>query len=793
VGVRKTLGRVALGGLMIGAIGAAVVAYALRRPVPKTKGRLRLAGLRADVEIVRDQWGVPHIYAGNLHDLFFACGYAQAQDRLWQMDFNRRAATGTLAELVGEPALEIDRLVRRVGFHRAAARDWETATDEERATLQAFAAGVNAYIESGRLPLEFQVLRRKPRRWEPTDTLAFGRFLGWSLAGNWDSELVRSWTIGRFGAAVMAEFEPTYPEGGPVIVPPGAEAKGPRPDVLRDFTQAEELIGLVGQAMSNNWAVDGTKSATGKPLLASDPHLPLTMPSIWWEAHLDSPEIKAAGVGVPSLPGIFLGHNENIAWGMTAAMVDGDDLFVEEINPDNPSQYRYKDGWEQGEIVREEIIVRGRKEPVIEEVLVTRHGPVVSPAIEGEERDLSLRTVANEPARQTQAYLDLMAARDWNEFRSALSQWPFPPLNFGYADVEGNIGYQLAGLAPKRADGLGIVPMPGWTGEYDWTGFLPFEEHPHAFNPPTHWVASANNQIADDDFPHFLAVNFADPYRQQRIIEMLGETDKHSADDFERMQVDQQSIPARELAPLMLQLEPRDEWCRRALTFVKAWDYELSTESVAACVYEMFYVHLVRRALEEKLGGWSEYFLGRGVHPLRAHGGFFNLAHSWLMEKMRERPDWFAGRTWHEVMEEALESAVSELREMLGDEVSRWQWGRLHRQSFRHPLGEVRGLDVVFNRPSVPVGGDANTVWQAAYAPHHGYDLNSFTASWRQIIDLADFNNSRAVLPSGNSGHPGSAHYHSMNAMWRSGGYHPMLWDRAEVEKVAAGTLVLEA
>lgn len=791
MGIRKTAGRVALGGFVLAALAGATVAYVIRRPVPRTKGRTRLDGLRADAEIVRDRWGVPHIYAGNLHDLFFANGYAQAQDRLWQMEFNRRAATGTLSEMVGDAALEIDRLVRRVGFHRAAKTDWETADDEEKATLEAFAAGVNAYIEHGKLPLEFQVLRKKPQAWEPVDTLAFGRFLGWSLSGNWDAEILRSWTIERFGAEVMAQFDPRYPAGAPVIVPPGTEAKGAGVDLLKDYQETERMAGLVGPGMSNNWAVDGERSATGKPLLASDPHLPLTTPSIWWEAHLDSPELKAAGVGIPSMPGVFMGHNEKIAWGMTASLVDGDDLFVEQMNPDNPYEYKYDDEWVEASVVHEIIHVRGRSEPTVEEVKITQNGPIIGDLVPGETRELSLRTVAMEPSHQAKAQLELMAAQSWDEFRSALGNWPFPCLNFAYADVDGNVGYQLAGLIPMRGEGHGVVPSPGWTGEYGWKSFVPFDEHPHELNPATHWVASANNQIADDDFPYFLSANFSDPGREKRIIEMLEEREKHSADDFERMQADQHSIPARELTPLILQLDGQDEWARRALTFLKAWDYNMTADSVGACVYNVFYTHLVRKTLEEKLGAWADHLMGKGIHPLRDHSGFFGAAHSWLMEKMREEPDWFAGRTWHEVMGEALASAIEELRALLGDEVSRWQWGRLHRQAFKHPLGEVKGLDFVLNRPSVPVGGDSNTVWQAAYSPYHGYDLNSFTASWRQIIDLADFNNSRGVLPSGESGHSGSRHYHSMNAMWRTGRYHPMPWDRDEVEKVASGTLTL--
>jgi penicillin amidase len=780
-----------MGAVLTAGATALAAAYVVRRPVPRHRGKLVMKGLRSTVEIIRDRWGVPHIYADNAHDLFFAVGYAQAQDRLWQLDFNRRLASGRLAEILGEPALEIDRLTRRVGLRRAAETDWEMASGEEREVLEAFSAGVNAYMKRGRLPLEFTLLRTRPERWQPVDSLAFGRMFGWALAGNWDSEITRSWTVERFGAKLMAELEPQYTSGAPLIVPPGAEARSVDIDLTEDFRQMEEIAGLVGQGMSNNWAVDGEKSVTGKPLLASDPHIALGLPSTWWEVHLDSPGVKAAGVGIAGMPGVFMGHSDRVAWGMTAAMTDGDDLFVEQLNPDNPFQYHYKGDWVDGEVVREEIKVRGRAKPVVEEVLVTGHGPVISPAIKGETRTLALKSVALEPTHQISPQMMLMRARDWGEFREALSGWPFPSLNFAYADVEGNIGYQLAGLAPVRGKGHGVVPAPGWSGEYDWTGYVPFDELPNAYNPATHWVASANNKIVDDDYPHFLSANYADGFRQQRIIEMLEEKEKLSVADFEAMHGDQLSIPAREFVPLILQLEPKDEWSRRALTFLRAWDYTLATDSAAASVYEMFYVHLVRRTLEEKLGSWSDFFMGKGIHPLRRNGSFFNVAHSWLMDKMRERPAWFEGKTWHEVMEECLASSVAELRKLLGDEVSRWGWGRLHKQAFKHPLGEVRGLDRVFNRGPVPVGGDANTVWQAAYAPYHGHEVNSFTASWRQIIDLEDFNRSQAILPSGQSGHPGSRHYGDMIGMWSRVEYHPMLWDREEVEEQARGRLEL--
>ncbi len=786
----KRMRILALGLTMAGA-AASLAWYLLRRPLPKTRGRVRLKGLRAKVEILRDRWGIPHIYASNLLDLLYATGYAQAQDRLWQMDLHRRLGSGTLAEILGPEVLNVDRLVRRVGFRRVAERDWEETPPEEKEMAEAFARGVNAYIENCHLPIEFSVLRYKPDPWRPVDSLTFGRFMRWTLSGNWDGEIIRSWVIEKFGAETMAELEPAYPPGGPVIVPPGTEARGPRPDLAEDYKQVAELIGVgVGRAMSNNWVVDGEKSVTGKPLLANDPHLPLLTPSVWWEVHLDCPEVKAAGVAVVSTPGVMIGHNEKIAWGVTASIVDGDDFFVERINPDNPSQYEYMGRWVDGAIVKEEIKVRGRP-PVIEDVLVTRHGPIVSPAIDGEERTLALRTTALEPFSQMRVQLALMQAEDWEQFQGTLKEWGVPPLNFAYADVEGNIGYQLAGMVPLRAKGHGVTPAPGWTGEYEWTHFIPTADLPSAFNPDTHWVASANNQITDNDYPHFLSASYADKFRQMRIIELLTAKDKLSVDDFKEMQADKLSIPARELVPLILELEPRDEVARRAQVFLKAWDCRVVADSVASSIFEAFFASLVRRAVEDKVGAWADFYTGRGIHPLRPDSMFFYTAASWLLEKMRQHPDWFRGKTWREVMGEELSTAVRHLRQLLGEDMSSWQWGKLHGQRFVHPLGHVKGLDAIFNRGPIAVGGDANTLCAGAYSPYHGYDTIAFAASWRQIIDLADFNRSVASLPPGQSGHIGSKHYGDGIEMWRRVEYHPMPWSRPEVEKVTEGRLEL--
>jgi len=782
-----------LGLALAAALAGAAVYSLLRRSVPASKGSARLEGLDSPVEVFRDRWGVPHIYAGSVRDAMFAQGYVHAQDRLWHMELARRAASGGLAEVFGPLALDADRLLRRAGLRRAAEAELAQLAEAVRQHLEAYAAGVNAFIEGNRnrLPPEFLILRFRPQPWTSVDGLTIGKFVGWTLSGNWDTEIVRSWIVERLGPEEAARMEPGYPVGAPLIVPPGAECRGLGAPLLEELRKVQELVGAGGGG-SNNWVVDGHKSVTGKPLLANDPHLPLQMPSVWYEVHLNGGGANVIGASIPGVPGVIIGHNDRIAWGITNTMTDGDDLFVEQVNPADPRQYGYGGKWVDGDLVREEIRVRGRREPVVEEVLVTRHGPIIGPSIPGERRALALCTVVAEPSQHAQAILLLNGAGNWEEFREALRQWPAPAQNFVYADVEGNIGYQMAGLVPVRAKGQGLVPSPGWTGEYDWKGFVPFDELPSVLNPPTHYVATANNKIVDDDYAHFLGAEYLDRYRIQRIVELLKAREKHSLEDFRSIQGDVYSIPGRELAQHLLGLQPADQDARRALNFLRVWDCQLSPDSVAATIVEAFFLQMLRNTVAAKLGPLTDYFVGKEVHPAVPDSFYLQRSASWLLGLMREAPaDWFAGRSWPEVMEQSLEEAVAALRRQLGEDMSRWTWGRVHYASFEHVLGKVRALRPLFNRGPVPVGGDMNTVAQASYVGSRPFAVYSYTASYRQIIDLSDLNRSVAILPGGQSGHPASRHYSDMIDAWQRLEYHPLLFDRGEIERQTAGKLTL--
>ena len=785
----------ALGGATAAGVAAGGLYYLLRRSLPRTRGSLTVAGLNGPVEIVRDRWGVPHIFAGDEHDVAFGLGFAHAQDRLWQMDFYRRVFSGTLAEVVGEPGVQVDRLMRRFGLRRAAEAQLSQIDGDTLARLEAYALGVNTFIESAgrRLPLEFLILRYRPQPWAAADSVAFGKFMGWLLASRWATQIVRSQLMAKLGPEALAELEAPYPERGLLTVPPGTEYRPGDAQLLEEFQELARVLPPGGG--SNNWVVDGEKSVTGKPLLANDPHLTAQMPSIWYEAHLCGGAIDAVGASIAGLPTIIIGHNRRIAWGLTNSMTSQQDLYVEQVNAEKPDHYRYKGRWRKGELRREEIAVRGR-ETIVEEVLVTAHGPVISPAIEGETRVLSVRGVPAESVGLMTAGYRLMKAQNWDEFRDALRDWSAPAQNFVYADVDGNIGYQLGGHIPVRRRGRGLVPAPGWTDEYDWTGFIPFDELPSAFNPPTHFAATANNQIAGDDYPHRIDGDWADEYRIGRIVEMLREREKLSIADFQRMHGDVYSAHGREMAEFMGRLQPVDEESRWALDYVRAWDHNLTPDSVAATIVESFFYHMYRNTFAQKLGDALGRYMGEGVHYLAPVSGYGHRVASHLVRLLRQAPaDWFPSRdgrrdTWEDVAQRSLREALEELRSRLGPDMSRWQWGRLHTISFPHMLG--RGpLARLLSRGPYPLGGDHNTVASAAYDPAAPYATGLAIPSYRQIVDLSDLGNSLSVHTTGQSGQPGSRHFADLIALWRRVEYHPMLFDREAILAQSEGTLTL--
>ncbi len=791
--------------------------YLYRRPLPQVSGTIKLNGLKAPVEILRDRWGVPHIYAQGEEDLFFAQGFVHAQDRLWQMELHRRLGHGRLAEIVGEPAFPTDRLLRILGFGRAAQNDFDHADAETRQVLEAYARGVNAFLEtnSGRLPLEFTILRFKPEPWRPADSLAWGKMMAWGLCSNWDGEILRTALVEKLGAERAAELHGHYPASNPLILQD--QTWHDLVDQIREQFRAAERMKLFGglRGLSNNWVVDGAKSVTGRPLLANDPHLSLHMPSIWYENHLVAPEMEVTGVSIPGLPSVLIGHNANIAWGVTVALPDVQDLYVERFDPNDPTRYEYQGKWEQVTVLHEAIRVKGEAQPRNVEVVVTRHGPVINAAspLAGKEHwpRLAVRWVGHEPSRTSNAIIQLNRARNWQEFSAALRQWDLPGTNFVYADREGNIGYRFAGKVPIRAKGMGLLPAPGWTGEYEWIGWIPPEELPHAFNPPQHFLATANNQIVGKEYPYFLSTEALSGYRARRVVDLLTAQEKFGLDDFARMHVDLYCGPARPFCELLTKLTPDilkqpiladcQSEVSEALAFVHGWDFRLTADSVAGAIYEMTQYFAMWRVFEPWLGNLTKHYIGVGFHPILAPVTLTYLdrcpllLQNLLIENERQ---WFKDAqgkplTREAILAFALKDAIDYFRRTAGPDVRQWRWGRVHAAAFNHPLGVNRVLRRVFSRGPFPYGGDANTVWQASFVPQLPFEAGAgFTATWRQIIDVGDWDNSVGVHPPGQSGHPASRHYADQIPLWLKGEYHPMLWSREKVEANLKARLVLD-
>ncbi len=791
--------------LVMGLVGSGYGFVTVRRSWPQTDGRIRAEGLQAEVTIIRDSWGIPHIYASNTHDLFFAQGYVHAQDRFWQMEFWRRIGSGRLAEILGESALDSDRFIRTLGWHRTAARELELLGEEERAVLEAYAEGVNAYIftHRGRLGLEFTLLgltgvEFEPEPWTPFNTITWAKVMAWDLGGNRSDELLRAHIAARLGTPAVAELMPPYPDDYPVIVPhplTGATLEAVPETAFEPFA-----LGEGDDLGSNNWVVAGSRTETGMPILANDPHLSIQMPSIWYEIGLHCDPVgpgcpyNVVGASFASTPGVIIGHNDRIAWGVTNLGPDVQDLFIERVNPENPNQYEYQGQWLDMEIVREEIRVAGEEEPVVMFARITRHGPIINDVVGGTEEEwsfgwqpLALSWTALQPGTLMKSVLLLDRARNWEEFRDALRYWDVPSQNFVYADVDGNIGYQAPGRIPIRASGDGSMPVPGWTGEYEWVDYIPFDELPRAFNPPEGYIVTANNAVVEPDYPYFLSMDWAPGYRARRIVELIEADPSLSLADMQAIQGDSSPAWAREIMPYLRSLSGDDPRLNQALDLLRDWDGRAVRDSAGAALLEAFRVHLVDLTFGDELG---EQLLrrARGTAGVALVNLLADGSSPWFDDVTTSEVE-----TRDEILLRALDEAVEELTETLGRNMGRWRWGDLHTATFKNQsLGQsgIAPIEALFNRGPVPVDGTIATVNNTGYSLSHPYTVK-IVPSYRQIVDLGDFTRSVSMHTTGQSGHPFHPHYNDMIDPWRNIEYHPMLWERADVEASAEGVLVL--
>lgn len=774
--------------------------WLFRNPQPLRKGELHLPGLSDPVEVLRDKWDVAHIYARSLGDLFFAQGCVHAQERLFQMDFQRRIVAGRLSEILGEVALPLDRWMRTLTMYRRAQQEADALSGPYAQYLERYVAGVNAIIKTGALPMEMRLLQYHPYEWCTTDILAWAKMMAWDLSVNWDTEIIRAQLIRKLGAEKAALLEPPYLDRWPVVLSRQevADFQGSaalhKAESARKFTGPRAAAGLG----SNNWVLSGERTASASPILANDMHLGMGIPSLWYENHLVAEDYDLSGISFAGIPGLMQGHNPWVAWGFTNGFPDVQDLFIEHLRVENgKTQYEYRGQWLDAQVLTEVIQVKDSN-PVTESVVITRHGPVInllSPDLCGEE-PLALCWTGLREDTPLSALFQMNAARSCDEFREALRGWTTPSQNVVYADTKGNIGYTLAGAIPIRAKGDGRLPVPGWSGEYEWTGCIPFDELPHAANPQKGYVATANNKVVEDDFPYYLGLDVGMGNRCQRIIEMIEKAEKLSIEDIGRMQVDQVSITARTIGAVLGKLTTENEVLKPVVSRLAHWDGALLATSPEAAIYQVFIHRLIDRLLKPSLGDLAEYYAGKGPTPvIKASNMLGDHSRKWLLSLIDDPSNaWWTieqGLTREQHLAAALLETVEYLKATCGPLIEDWQWGKLHRITFSHSLGSVKPLDRLLNRGPFPLGGDVDTIWMG-HAMMYQIGGSTFVGpQFRFIGDLNNWNNSRGVIVPGQSGHPASRRYDNGIKPWLAGQYHPMPFDRAEVLKAVDARLLL--
>ena len=764
---------------------AGALAFLIYRPQATLDGDSRLLGLDERGEIVRDRYGVPHIYAQTAHDLFFLQGYATAQDRLFQLDLFRRTGRGRLSEVLGDAGLETDKFIRTIGLARAADLDAALLSDQSRSALGAFAEGVNKLIEQrgDAVPIEFLLLGYKPEPWSATDSLVILKLQSYDLATNYGTELSRANVAARAGPAAVTQL---FPDSD--LRPPAALEDGAWASVQDAFRAPVEIPGLDGlRALfgdagnglgSNCIALAGSRTASGKPLLEGDPHLSVRNPAIWYEVGLHGAGYDVAGFAIPGLPGIAIGHNAHVAWSFTVAYTDVQDFFVEQPDPTDPRRFMFKGVSEAATAIREQIRVKGKADPVPFDVLVTRHGPLMQGVLKNQLAPLALRWTALDGGRSMDALLAAARAADWSTFRAAMADVSGAALSACYADVDGHIGYVLAGALPDRAKGDGRLPVPGWTGEYEWRGVLPASANPSRADPSEGYIVSANDRPVTDPGSAAFIGEWDPGFRAGHLIDAVKDLKGATIETLRSIQTDYTSPPVAAFRDAILAAVPRSPLVASAQDIVRRWDGTLSVDSAGAAIYESWLVHLTDRTFHDKLGDvvYLDYLS--------------NGRPTFALYKMLTRPNdpWFVAlgdptvRGRDSVSAVALDDAFAELRDRLGPDATKWRWGTLHTVTFTHPLspGLPAPLRALFDIGPYERAGDGYSVNNGAYSLATPYALRSH-ASERMLVDLGDLDNSRSVLPTGQSGQPLSRHWGDQTALWLRGELHPMWFTRARI------------
>ena len=754
----------------------------LHDPQPQYSGKKEVPGLNSPVEIFTDNYGVPHIFAENESDLFFAAGYQTARDRLFQLSLVISASRGTLASFFGNDFLNDDIYLRTWGIHNTAKEILKKTDQRTLRILQKTCEGINARIDEldGKYPLEFKLLGVAPLKINPVDIIAYGRLMAHDLQQSWKPEILFGLLLEYFGQDKLNELFPLYEPFRPTI-----SYKDKYPNIKLLFSslwtheyRIRDLTGSNGVSIgSNSWVVSGKKSTTGKPILANDPHLKFTQPSKWYEMHLKGGIYNVSGAFLPGFPLPILGQNESVAWGFTNIMEDDIDFFIEEIHPENPNKYKHNNKWLDIVSRKETVpLSNGRDTTII--IRKTHHGPIISdihPLLKDKKYVVSMSWVGNQITHEISALSKFSLVKNWKDFSSVAKEFSVPGQNIIYADTAGNIGWRAAALIPIRKEGSSLLPRPGWDPDYDWKGFISFEEMPYLYNPNKGYIATANNKIVDDTFPYYISNQWAEPSRIERIEEYIQSKEKMSVNDMKLLQNDMLSSFAREVTPNIIKHFPNNLKGNKkaAYNYLKNWDYIENHNSAATLVFHVILDELLNNIYKDELDLVHEKAFDALVHfsmlPYRnIHWVLSNQKSSWIDDVRTKNKT----ETLEEIILRSFESAISRIENEVGINPSVWSWGSLHTLTHPHPLGTQKLLDFVFGFNVGPYksGGSTMTVNKGEYEVLKSFD-QSVGASFRRIVDLSNMNLTQFIIPTGQSGQQRSSHYKDQAGLYNKGLY----------------------
>lgn len=789
--------------------------------LPRTTGKVVLPGLSAPAEIYRDAWGIPHARAASETDAFFVQGFVTAQDRLWQMEYDRRRGSGRWAEVVGQSGLEQDVMMRRFRLADSAQADYGAVNDYTRQLMDAYAAGVNAWIETakaeGTLPVEYAIAGLEPEPWQPWDGLVVFK-VRHILMGVFESKTWRAQMVRELGPERASLLAPGYQPGQLQILPPGSRHEGELDYYLAELMAGAEAANLLNEtdSGSNSWALSGDRTATGKPLLAGDSHRALDTPNVYYQCHVACPEWDVIGLAIPGVPGFpHFGHNDRVAWCITHTSADYQDLYIEEFYANSPGMYRWPDiyeergpgeadyhatYWRRADRREETIKVKGGDDHNIT-TWATRHGPLIAGGPPGQYGIALKYTATDGPKSWPDLIPTMLRARDSHELADAMRGWVDPCNNFLFADVVGNIGYLCRGEIPQRAAQNARLPVPGWVEEHEWQGNIPFEELPRCINPTEGYIVTANNKPVGDDYPYYISSEFTPGFRAERVRAALLALDKPTAADMAQVHNERISIPAQAYVAYLQQrrdeIRASDALTQNALGKLLAWSGSMDGDGVAPTIYSALRDALLHRIYRHNLG---ERLTAEAWHPAnRGTGAFMGRVKTQLMYMLQEddRTLLPEGETWSSMLSTALAEAVATLRATQGDDPELWCWESLHQARPRHTLSDAYPeLAEKLDPPAIPMSGDGDTPLAGAYSPA---DLAADMAAVgglsvaRYAYDLADWDNSLWAIPLGASGNPGSPHYHDQSETWRRVEMIPMAYGWEGIIAGSRERLALEA